>query len=270
MTQFQCNLGRPANNQQNYSLCPPPTPTPSGTPTLTPAPTPTPCTNYNIVNGNGVLVPGTTDIGNHCDDCNTSIALPFPVSLYGNLYTTALAGSNGYLALGTPYNFFYSGCLPNANFTYTIFPFEVDQITAGPGGHLTLTTGVTPNRNFYIEWRACQPYNGATTCSRTGAPATRSRSMWRSFFIIVYGSSRHSRRHCVGAIGVQGATGVFTQTNATSARKLQQTSAYRCTAQLPPLPQRDHNSDSESDSDSDSHTNTEPITNSGQRRLHLA
>ena len=28
-------------------------------------------------------MPGTTDTGNHCDDCSTVISLPFSVTLYG-------------------------------------------------------------------------------------------------------------------------------------------------------------------------------------------
>ena len=42
-----------------------------------------------------------TNIGNSCDDCSTVITLPFPVSLYGNTYTNAAAGSNGHLTFGT-------------------------------------------------------------------------------------------------------------------------------------------------------------------------
>src|SRR5262249_48633735 len=64
----------------------PPTPTPTFTPTNTPTvtPTPNPCLSQNYVTTTGAqtIVPGTTDIGNHCDDCETTISLPFPVSLY--------------------------------------------------------------------------------------------------------------------------------------------------------------------------------------------
>ena len=31
----------------------------------------------------------------------TAITLPFPVTIYGNTYTTANAGSNGYLSFAT-------------------------------------------------------------------------------------------------------------------------------------------------------------------------
>src|SRR5205814_2365742 len=120
---------------------------------------------YVVSNSSGAIVPGTFDIGNHTDDAATAIALPFPVTLYGNTYTSAMAGSNGFLSLsGILSNSFYSGCLPNASFTYTIFPFEIDQITFPAGyGIFTLTTGTTPNRTFYVEWRACR-YSTATTC----------------------------------------------------------------------------------------------------------
>ena len=79
---------------------PSPSETPTPTPTLSPTPTP-PCTTYTIANSTGAIVPGTDDIGNHTDDGNNTIALPFPVSIYGNQYTTAEAGSNGYLSFGT-------------------------------------------------------------------------------------------------------------------------------------------------------------------------
>ena len=62
--------------------------TPSPTPTGSPTPTPTPvgcatCNNYNTASGADKIVPGTTDTGNHCDDCTTPITLPFPVCVYG-------------------------------------------------------------------------------------------------------------------------------------------------------------------------------------------
>ena len=40
--------------------------------------------HYNIAQIGGSIVPGTTDIGNHGDDQVTTIALPFPYTLYGH------------------------------------------------------------------------------------------------------------------------------------------------------------------------------------------
>src|SRR5262245_47343483 len=60
------------------------------------------CPSYTFSPSSGTLVPGVTDIGNHCDECSTVITLPFPVTLYGQTYTSAAAGSNGHLTFGTP------------------------------------------------------------------------------------------------------------------------------------------------------------------------
>src|SRR6476619_7157987 len=56
------------------------------------------------------IVPGTTDTGNHCDDCTTEITLPFPVSIYGNSYTSAFVSSNGSLQFLTSNGGSSSGC----------------------------------------------------------------------------------------------------------------------------------------------------------------
>ncbi len=73
----------------------PPTQTPQPTATSTPTPFPTICANYSYTQTTGVIVPGTTDIGNHCDDCETSVNLPFPVQIYDQSFTNAYITSNG-------------------------------------------------------------------------------------------------------------------------------------------------------------------------------
>ena len=40
-------------------------------------------------------MPGTTDIGNHGDDTVTTVALPFPYSLYDQSFTSINLSSNG-------------------------------------------------------------------------------------------------------------------------------------------------------------------------------
>ena len=57
-------------------------PTPTPTPTASPTPN-CPVGDYTITTGSGTIVPGTTDIGNHADDGMTTIALPFPLTFYG-------------------------------------------------------------------------------------------------------------------------------------------------------------------------------------------
>src|SRR5207253_1359432 len=53
--------------------------------TATPTATSTPnrqCIIYYHSTATATIVPGTTDTGNHCDDCNTAITLPFAFRLY--------------------------------------------------------------------------------------------------------------------------------------------------------------------------------------------
>ena len=197
-------------------LCPTPTPSPSPIGTITPTPTPTPaatpspgCSIYGFSDSSGSIVPGTTDIGNHTDDGTTVIALPFPVTLYGNTYSSAAAGSNGYLSFSTFVNNFYAGCLSNAGFSYTIFPFETDQNTVPAGrGIFTLTTGVIPTRTFYIEWRNCL-YATATTCL-AGSDNNYEIVFQEGCgdFSIVYGTFG-APNNTLGAIGVQGVSPAF-------------------------------------------------------------
>ncbi|MDQ2807772.1 MAG: S-layer homology domain-containing protein [Chloroflexota bacterium] len=127
------------------------TQTATATGTATATATPNPCLVYAITTGTGTIVPGTTDIGNACDDCTTTIMLPFPVSLYGQTYTTAAVSSNGQLDFGAPDIGYLNSCLPDTTTTYAIFPYWDDQRTdVGTGvGIFTVQVGNT----FYIEWR---------------------------------------------------------------------------------------------------------------------
>src|SRR5207253_769938 len=174
----------------------------------------------------------------HCDDCNTSVALPFPMTLYDTAYTSVLAGSNGYLSLGTLSNSSYSCCLPNASFTYSIFPFEVDQITGATGnyGIFTATTGSSPNRNFYIEWRACR-YNGATTClanSDANYEIVFHEGVLNSFDIIygVFGSADAT----VGAVGVEQNGTTYTQSQCNAGRPAASMQTYTLAPCASPTP----------------------------------
>src|SRR5262249_22234246 len=126
------------------------------------------CGLYTLSPSSSAFVPGVTDIGNHTDDGDTPIALPFPVTVYGTTYTTASAGSNGHLTFGVDNADFAIMCpspfgLPGT--TYVLAPYGTDQCPATPGdpvtctptctacGIFTTTTGTSPNRVFYVEYR---------------------------------------------------------------------------------------------------------------------
>ena len=63
----------------------------------------------------GTIVPGTVDVGNHCDDCSTAVALPFQFQLYDQLFSSVSVGSNGYMAFGTINDTFYDDMPAGSN-----------------------------------------------------------------------------------------------------------------------------------------------------------
>src|SRR5258705_5020291 len=138
------------------------TPTPTATATFTPTPTPTatstptPCIGTYVINQiGGSIVPGTTDIGNHGDDTVTTIALPFPFTLYDQSFTSVNLSSNGNAQLTTTDTTFTNQCLPWLTHNYTIYPYWDDLYLVNSGfGIFTSVSGTAPNRIFNIEWRA--------------------------------------------------------------------------------------------------------------------
>ncbi len=138
---------------------PSPTPTPTASPTptstATPTPTPIPCAGLTIIQISGSIVPGTTDIGNHGDDTVTTVALPFPFTLYGQTFTSINLSSNGNAQFMTTDATFTNQCLPWTTHNYTIFPYWDDLYLVNSGfGIFTSISGTAPNRIFNIEWRA--------------------------------------------------------------------------------------------------------------------
>ena len=130
----------------------------------TQTPTGTAC-NYVFTTGSRTIVPGTTDIGNHCDDCTTNISLPFSVQLYDQSFTAANLSSNGNIQFVSNTNLFTNTCpVPTASFNFAIMPhwddLRTDAVGTGctgyPGGRCgiyTSTSGTPPNRIFNIQWR---------------------------------------------------------------------------------------------------------------------
>ena len=140
-------------------------PDPAGSP-VPPAPTPGACANvdYAISQSTGSIVPGTTDVGNHCDfiGCTTGINLPFPFTLYDRTFTSAYVGSAGTIGFLGNQGYAVSRCLPlddpqNLNFGilgYWDYIQTDGDCTGGPCGIYTSISGSAPNRVFNIEWRA--------------------------------------------------------------------------------------------------------------------
>ncbi len=182
-TQFSCNTSSLSPNLRiSFNLeCPTGptatptvtnTPTRTSTPSNTPTATFTPCgsfTNYFVSQTTGAsIIPGATATGNNCDDCTTTITLPFAYTLYDASFTTANVGSNGNLQFVSNSTSLSSTCLPSTTWNFAILPHQQDLNTSNnaacPGGVcgiFTSVSGTTPNRVFYVEWRAV--YFGTST-----------------------------------------------------------------------------------------------------------
>ena len=129
------------------------------------APTSLPQCDYTISQiGTGGFVSGTTDIGNHCDDCETTVSLPFSYLLYGQAFTSFNVSSNGRVNFdGHDTCAGCIQCLPERAPKEAILAYWADLATdAGsgcaqyPGGQcgiFTSVSGVAPNRIFNIDFR---------------------------------------------------------------------------------------------------------------------
>ncbi|MFN7020145.1 MAG: hypothetical protein ACK4WH_02300 [Phycisphaerales bacterium] len=138
------------------------------------------CVDYTVATGPATFIAGDTDIGNHCDDCVTSVTFPFPVSLYGVSYFSANASSNGNLQFVSALGSFGNLCLPWAAGGPTIFPLWDDLYTTTIGsgqGIFTSVSGTSPNQVFSIEWRA-------QNCCSAAAPV-------HNFCVIFYESETY-------------------------------------------------------------------------------
>jgi hypothetical protein len=184
---------------------------------------PCPSDQYTIIQGTDTIVPGTTDSGNHCDNCDTLIALPFNFQLYGQTFNSANVSSNGrleFVCVNEPSGY-GTQCLPapllECPFDFTIFPLWQDMRTdaglacstwANGCGVFTSVSGTAPNRIFNIEWHAVLSFAG---------------NLAQNFEVRLYENDPNEKFEVIlGALntagasenyvsGVQGATGLVTQ-----------------------------------------------------------
>jgi hypothetical protein len=176
-------------------------------PAITDTPTPIVCGqagNYLIATSTATIVPGTYDIGNHCDDCQTNLSIPFPFQLYDQVSSNIIVTSNGWA--GYPPDTYNNSCLPVSWNYRSIFPYWDDLRTDGTGrGIFTSTTGIAPNRIFNIEWR---------TDYFIGGTANFELRLYENggsdqYFDVVYGQI--DRGNTGATAGAQGLSGLYTQ-----------------------------------------------------------
>src|SRR5262249_1850050 len=185
-------------------------------------PSGTNCT-YNFTTGGDAIVPGDTDTGNHADDGDTFVALPFSFSLYDQTYNGVNVSSNGradFVCVNEPGGFL-SACLPAPDnqcpFDFTIFPLWSDYRTdiVGEGcanfasgcGIFTSVSGSAPNRILNIEWRAVY---FADHTQRANFELRLYENDPEKRFDVVFGTAQPGSDELFVS-GVQGAAGPFTQ-----------------------------------------------------------
>ena len=181
------------------------------------------CTNYIFTSGTDTIVPGDTDTGNHVDDGDTVVALPFSFSLYDQTFNGVNVSSNGrldFVCINEPGGFL-SACLPAppniCPFDYTIFApwsdYRTDIVGEGCSnfasgcGVFTSVSGTAPNRIFNIEWRVVYFADHNMTANFEARLYENDPSQR---FDIVFGTIQPGRDQLYVS-GVQGPAGAFTQ-----------------------------------------------------------
>jgi len=88
------------------------------------------------------------------DDVQTGITLPFPVPLYGTVYTTASVTTNGSVAFGAASATQTNVAIPATSApNAALYPLWDDWFVDAPAGVFTGVIGTAPHRHFVIEWR---------------------------------------------------------------------------------------------------------------------
>jgi hypothetical protein len=95
-----------------------------------------------------------------CDDCSTTISLPFAYQFYAQTYTSVYVTANGQLDFSAPpdesyFNDSLAACLPDPFAHDAIFGYWDDLLTLPfYTGVFTSISGIAPHRIFNVEWKA--------------------------------------------------------------------------------------------------------------------
>jgi hypothetical protein len=130
-------------------------------------------TSYTISSSSQTLLGGGTDIGNHCDDCVTTLStgsggalnLPFAITFYNQTFSSIAVGSNGNIQFGTSNAAYVNGCFPDSTFAAGVVAPYWDDLRTDSGGRgiFTQTTGSAPDRAFHVRWNTVYYANPGAT-----------------------------------------------------------------------------------------------------------
>lgn len=106
---------------------------------------------------------GTLLCNTSCDDQSYPVTLPFTFTYNGTAYTSIAVSNNGYLQMGTTSVSGYTPICTGTSFNI-VAPFAYDlmgNVAAGDSLRY-LTTGISPNRVFTVEWSKWGLYNSGS------------------------------------------------------------------------------------------------------------
>lgn len=115
-------------------------------------------------------IPGTAALALTGDDATQQITLPFPVSYYGQSYTSAWIDTNGMLSFVNPNGSHPDDVVPLPNSAHpnaAIYVFAQDLVVDANASIRTATLGTAPNRTFVVDWN--NPYQYGNTSRRQNA-----------------------------------------------------------------------------------------------------
>src|SRR5207302_5174751 len=186
---------------------------------------------YVFTEGTDTIVPGTTDTGNHIDDGDTLVTLPFAFQLYDQIYNAVNVSSNGrldFVTVNEPGGYI-SACLPAppnvGPYDFTVFPMWTDQCTDDtPGacggdnctgcGIFTSVEGSPGSQIFHIEWRTVLYADPGATAPTVHFEVNLYEGDPNLKFEVVYGDlggNSGSPQMWVGGVQGNSGAGFFTQ-----------------------------------------------------------
>jgi hypothetical protein len=183
-----------------------------------------PCPQFTVISSTGTIEPGITDTGNHTDDGDTFITLPFPVQFYDQIFNGVNVSSNGridFACVNEPLGN-QTQCLPaspnQCPYDYTMFllwqnlrtDFGLSGCASFPSGTCGIFTSVLgspPNRIFNIEWRTVLFANNASTQNFE----VRFYESDPVGFDVIYGAINSTGADQNFVAGIQGPNGCFTE-----------------------------------------------------------
>ncbi|GAA2602728.1 hypothetical protein GCM10010399_36880 [Dactylosporangium fulvum] len=139
-------------------------------------------TGYTVSTVNTAYVGGSTVLALTGDDAVQQLTLPFPITFYGQSYSTAWIDTNGMVSFVNPNGSHPDDIVPlpnSAEPNAAVYVFAQDLVVDASASVRTAVLGTAPNRQFLIEWKnpyqygfASRRQDAAVLLSETGSTVT--------------------------------------------------------------------------------------------------